>query len=139
MRGNAHFRSKRGGRTLVVLAVGCVLAVVGSQVVPALSRLRLAVDFNRAGGAAAPALADNGAAAVQAARLDNLTEAVDAFKTFVGNHQRELEQLWRGRLERLPERGVVVAAGSPKTLANTFVSLHVLRNTLGCQLPVTVM
>ncbi|PSC73304.1 hypothetical protein C2E20_3484 [Micractinium conductrix] len=62
-----------------------------------------------------------------------------AFQGFVSSHRRELERLWRGRLERLPERGIVISAGSPGTLANAFVSLQVLRHKLGCMLPVTVM
>lgn len=81
-----------------------------------------------------------GAAAVQRGHnLTTLTEARDMFASFVGTHRAELEALWQGRLEGCRERGIVVAAGSPDTLANAFVALHVLRHSLGCLLPTTIM
>lgn len=135
----------RGRHTAIALAAAIVLALtVGSALAPAPRRVLLAAAFSAGGsgctGGDPPALAAAGAAAVQAAAgLDDLVEAVDTFKDLVGSHGRELEHLWRGRLERLPEQGIVCAAGSPYTLANAFVSLHVLRHHLRCKLPATVM
>ncbi|KAL4424077.1 hypothetical protein ABPG75_001378 [Micractinium tetrahymenae] len=81
-----------------------------------------------------------GAAAVlRGHNLTTLAEAKDVFAGFVDAHRAQLEGLWQGRLEGSRERGIVIAAGSPDTLANAFVSLHVLRHALGCTLPVTIM
>lgn len=45
-----------------------------------------------------------------------------------------------GKAERRGhERGVVVPAGSPRSLANAFVTLHLLRHHLNCSLPAAVM
>lgn len=138
--GPLRIREKRGRCTLVTLAVGCLLALMAFQVAPKSSRLLLAFQFSAGSRGAALLLVSAGAAVVQAAAgLEDLTEVVATFQGFVSSHRRELERLWRGRLERLPERGIVISAGSPGTLANAFVSLQVLRHKLGCMLPVTVM
>lgn len=134
----------------------------------------------RAAGAAVAAAAES---------LTSIDEATGLFKAFIDGPTRpQLEKFWRRRLQRLPRRGIAVAAGVhswhlplhdrrrqsreqaisdklliikvrlapldtpsvsltppsplaglPGTLANAFVSLYVLRRSLGCQLPISLM
>ncbi|KAL4419653.1 hypothetical protein ABPG77_000550 [Micractinium sp. CCAP 211/92] len=85
-------------------------------------------------------LASAGAAAVRAGEgLDSLDPARQVFADFVAAHRGQLELLWQGRTEGIRERGIVIAAGKPGTLANAFASLYVLRHTLKSDLPVTIM
>lgn len=70
---------------------------------------------------------------------EQLRSRVAAFRKRLAASQSAVEQAWDEWLEGLRPRGVVVAAGSPNSLANAFVGLFVLRHSLGCQLPFVVM
>lgn len=105
------------------------------------SQTAVAVGYSSAAaGAAAAILEAPGTVAVEhVAGLANLKQASRVFQDFLSEHAEQLEAVWRARLEGTQERGIVVAAGMPTTLANAFVGMHVLRRSLGCRLPVTIM
>lgn len=50
-----------------------------------------------------------------------------------------LRKDWNARLAAAAPRGIAVSAGTAQPLANAFVTLHVLRNTLHCTLPIVVL
>jgi len=91
-------------------------------------------------GAPKLGLASAGRKAIEVGQgLQRIKPAAQVFASFVAAHREQLQAEWQQRLEAAQERGIVVAAGQPGTLANTFVGLHVLRHTVGCKLPVTIM
>ena len=106
MAGGSTRPDSRGGfrrrHTAIALAAAFVLVLMGSWALVTAPRRGLL-----AFGGGCCALGGGPAPTVQAAAgLDNLTEAMNTFQDFVGSHRRELEQLWRSRLELLPERGI---------------------------------
>jgi hypothetical protein len=43
------------------------------------------------------------------------------------------------QIGKLPQRGIVIAAADAALNANAFVNIYLLRHSLGCQLPITIM
>ncbi|KAL4424078.1 hypothetical protein ABPG75_001379 [Micractinium tetrahymenae] len=125
-------------RAAMLIAAGALAVLAVQSVLPAGKSGELLASV----GIAMPAavLASAGAAAVQAGEgLEKLKPARRVFAGFVSTHRGQLELLWQGRIEGNRERGIVIAAGKPGTLANTFASLYVLRHTVKSDLPVTIM
>lgn len=50
-----------------------------------------------------------------------------------------VEQAWASRLAQQRQRGIIISAGSEGTLANAFVTLHVIRRLHKCSLPAAIM
>ena len=82
------------------------------------------------------------AAATTMERMSNITvlsNAVQMFSSFLIAQHSALHAYWKQSNRGIQEYGIVIAAGHPWTLANAFVNLHVIRHTVGCRLPVTIM
>ena len=81
----------------------------------------------------------------RARELEKLNSAVvDLFHTEKGQLQQWLaehsgEPRRRAQATARQRRGILMAAGGSKYIANAFVTMHVVRHHLGCTLPIAVM
>ncbi|GAB4813724.1 hypothetical protein N2152v2_000770 [Parachlorella kessleri] len=69
--------------------------------------------------------------------LSAATADKDALKKYLESHPHWLEQR-RAEIQRLPQRGIVIAAANAALNANAFVNVYLLRHHLGCTLPITI-
>ena len=71
--------------------------------------------------------------------LADLKRDAQVLRAYLDANATQLEHARRGRPAGLRRRGVVISAGGAASLANAFVSLHVLRRHLNCTLPGAIM
>ncbi|GAB4823069.1 hypothetical protein N2152v2_010115 [Parachlorella kessleri] len=69
----------------------------------------------------------------------DLSQEAAAFRGLLAAAGNSLEANWRQQLAAQRPRGVVMSAGARRLLVNAFVTLHVLRNHLKCDMPATIM
>jgi hypothetical protein len=61
---------------------------------------------------------------------------LSAFRSFVTGNKASLRDQWGKLFKDYRPRGIVISAGGRRPLLNSFVAVSILRNTLGCQLPI---
>jgi hypothetical protein len=62
-----------------------------------------------------------------------------SMRSYLRSAAPALRAAWQARLAKQAQRGILMSAGAQRLLINAFVTLHVLRNHLRCNLPAAIL